>query len=653
MFRPFAAFRSSAAVCLLLAPTAPSLADTPAHWLQIKTDHFTVVTDSGDRQARHTAGQLERMHAVFAKLLPHTTDDPGSRIVVLALKDRKGFQAVEPAAYLNKGALDLAGLFFSDQDRSYILLRLDASDENHPYTTVYHEYTHYMVRHADIPVWFNEGLAQFYQNTAIFDKEVHLGQPDGNELQYLRQQKLMPLETLFSVDHNSPYYHEQNKGSVFYGESWALTHFLFLADFGKKDSRLIIYAQYLARGESSLGAAQHAFGDLKLLQSQLESYIGHGDYGALTMPFQSGVDEKSLDVQPLPTPDADAVRADVLARAGRNAEAEKLAEAVLAAAPESAVAHESMGWIKMREGDMNAARKWYSEAVALHSTSYLTYYYAGSLTMRDGNPADDNSTAADLHKAIELNPHFAPALDDLAQFDRMRNRDLDEALQMSLRAVSLDPANLNYRLNAAEIRMQRREIPAAVAVLKTTSRYAHTDEERARVKDRLEQVEKYQAQVEQAKAALAGSSTQANTSEVAMNTAAAGRNPGGPSSGQAPDTFTDTKGHLLHAEALKEPDHKLPDGPPSGPKHTVTGTLHNVGCFYPKGMMLEVDGSGKPVSLYSNDMYAIAYTAGNFTPAKELNPCRQDFDGLKARITYAGVDDPTMAGQIIAMELNK
>jgi len=32
----------------------------------------------------------------------------------------------------------------------------------------------------------------------------------------LRQNKLLPLATLFTVDHTSPYYHEENKGSIFY-----------------------------------------------------------------------------------------------------------------------------------------------------------------------------------------------------------------------------------------------------------------------------------------------------------------------------------------------------------------------------------------------------------------------------------------------------
>lgn len=612
------------------------MAESTPHWLEVKTDHFTVLTDGGERQARHTAGQLERMHDVYAKLLPNAKDDPGSRIVVLAFHDRKGFQSVEPAAYLAKNSLDLAGLFLRGDDKNYILLRLDTSGD-HPYTTVYHEYTHYMVRHVDfLPAWLNEGLAEFYQNTDIMDHDVRLGQPDSNQLLFLRQQRLLPLETLFLVDHNSPYYHEESKGNIFYAESWALTHYLFMADFGKKETRLHSYEVYLAQGEGPVTAAQHAFGDLKQLQAQLDGYINHGDYKALGMPLQNAVDEKELQVQPLPTADADAIRADVLARNGRKEEAAALLNTVLAEAPQNAEAHESMGWLKLREGDMEGARKWYGEAVALHSTSFLAYYYFGTLSMR-GAGGGDAKAGDSLREAIKLNPHFAPALDSLAQFDAMHHDSLDEAVALSLRAVEEDPRNIEYRIDASEIRVERKEFPSAISGLKATLKLAQTPEERARVQARLDQVQAYSDQVEQSEKLRAE-----GAAEMAKVPKPSG-----------PDAITDRTGKVLHPVVLAGPDHKYPDGPPTGPKHTVTGTVQSVSCFYPKGLTLQVKAAaGAPIALYVNDMFAVNYTAGNFTPSKDLNPC-QEFDGMKAKVTYASVDDPTVAGQIVAMELNK
>jgi hypothetical protein len=131
---------------LLVSANAAAGTSAP-HWFEVRSPHFTVLTNSSDnssdKDARHIAAQFERMRAVFHIVMPSASDDAGSPIIVLALKDRKSFRTVEPEAYLAKNQLDLAGLFLSAPDKNYILLRLDAEGD-HPFATVYHEYTHYM-----------------------------------------------------------------------------------------------------------------------------------------------------------------------------------------------------------------------------------------------------------------------------------------------------------------------------------------------------------------------------------------------------------------------------------------------------------------------------------------------------------------------------
>jgi hypothetical protein len=65
-------------------------------------------------------------------------------------------------------------------------------------------------------------------------------------IEELRHNKLIPLDVLFHVDASSPYYNEENKVSVFYAESWALTHYLMIGD--KHRQMLLDYASALASG---------------------------------------------------------------------------------------------------------------------------------------------------------------------------------------------------------------------------------------------------------------------------------------------------------------------------------------------------------------------------------------------------------------------
>src|SRR5271156_1707757 len=335
-------------------------------WAEGRSPNFVVLSDASEKQARHVAGQFERMRSVFHTAFPRAKVDGGSPIIVIALKDKKDFQALEPEAYLAKGQLNLAGLFLRAPDKNYVLLRLDAQGE-HPFATVYHEYTHLMLSKAEewLPLWLNEGLAEFYQNTDIQDKDVLLGQPSPDDILYLRQNSLLPLTTLFKVDHASPYYHEEQKGSIFYAESWALTHYLEVTDREKSTDRLGDYVKLVSQHQDPVTAAQSAFGDLNQLQKSLEAYIGQGSFKLFKMNSAVTFDEASLQVRPVSASEADSVRADVLVYSDRIKDAQALLDATLRDDPNNALAHESMGYLKFREGDFAAAKKWYGEAVQL------------------------------------------------------------------------------------------------------------------------------------------------------------------------------------------------------------------------------------------------------------------------------------------------
>jgi len=73
-------------------------------WLQVRTPHFVVLSNAGEKQALHVADQFERMRAVFHKRFPRAQVDAASPIIVIALKDKKDFQTLEPEAYLRSFA---------------------------------------------------------------------------------------------------------------------------------------------------------------------------------------------------------------------------------------------------------------------------------------------------------------------------------------------------------------------------------------------------------------------------------------------------------------------------------------------------------------------------------------------------------------------
>jgi tetratricopeptide (TPR) repeat protein len=604
---------------VVTAGTAIASAKTDS-WLEVGTPHFIVLSNSSERQARHVADQLEQMRSVFRKAFPGTEFDPSSPIIAIAVKDENGFRALEPEVYLAKGQATLAGLFVGGPDKNYILLRLDVAGFDRPYATVYHEYTHFVLRSQTfLPLWLVEGFAEFYETTEMKDKEVATGQASTEKLVFLKQKQLLPLATLLTVDYNSPYYHEEDKTSVFYAESWALTHYLQVKDRQDKTHRLLDYATLMSRKVDSLTAATKVFGDLKALQKSLEQYISLGYFTYFKLPSATEVDESAFKVQTVTATQADAVRAGLLVYDRRTNDARTLLDRVLKEDPDNVAGHETLGLLAFREGKMDEAEKWYGQAVKLDSQNFLVHYYYALILMRQGMSGGRAAQIeASLRAATKLNPSFAPAFDQLAAFYGMRDTNLEEAHMLGITAVQLEPSNLNFRLNVASVLMQMQRPKDSIAVLKAALKYADGPEQVSAIRGRMDSIEKSQTAHERHEEPASAQSRVQDGQEL---TAPA-------------DTPTQ------------------PDDGQHGARRTVRGTLAEVHCSRPATLNLKVTGTANPLVLRAANYYKVGFSVLNFTPSGDLNPCK-DLEGMKAKVEYfEGLNSPA-EGQIISIELTK
>lgn len=610
-------------LCAILAASSISSArDKTEPWYEVRSPHFVVITNSGDRQARHVAGQFERMRAVFHRLFPNDNIDPATPIVVIAVRDQKDFRPLEPTAYLAKGSLELGGLFLYGADKNYVLMRLDADGE-HPFAVVYHEYTHLLLRKIDrLPLWLNEGIAEFYENTEIRDKDVELGLPNPDDLRLLHQYQLLPLPVLFKVDQSSPYYHDENKGSIFYGEAWALTHYLEGKDYHDKTHHIGDYLQFIAHDEDPVTAATHAFGDLKQLQTSLEAYLRQYTLPYYKSAVATDVDEAAFQSRDLPGPQADAIRADFLAHDQRPADAKALIDRVMQQDPNNELARETLGFIAFQEHHLEEARKWYAEAVKLDSQNFLAHYYFAAISMNTGAEVDESEIEDSLRASIKLNPQFAPSYDRLAVLLTQNHKNLDEARLMALTAVQLEPDMIAYRINTANVLMRMQRPEDAIRVLQNALRLAKTPEESAMAENFLLNASEYA----QALARRSASGDDDDNSDAKVTTTTVERE--------------------ADAEKLSR-DQPLPNGP----HHTLTGVLSSVTCSR-SAMDLQFDAGGKKMALHSNNYFKIEYSVLNVDLKKDLNPC-SDLTGRRAKVEYIESDTPSGAAAIVAIEIHK
>src|SRR6185503_11757976 len=126
------------------------------------------------------------------------------------------------------------------------------------------------------------------------------GSPISSHVYLLRENKMLPLRTLFNVDEKSPYYNERDKQSVFYAESWALMHYLILGKDGQRVPQMGSFLKLMSANVPLEDAFQQAFAmSFESMEKELREYIKHDRYPVLTGRFESKVVVES-DMQAAP-----------------------------------------------------------------------------------------------------------------------------------------------------------------------------------------------------------------------------------------------------------------------------------------------------------------------------------------------------------------
>jgi tetratricopeptide (TPR) repeat protein len=640
----------------LLACEGVQAGGKPDVWLEVRSPHFLVATNGSEKQARRVADQFERMRAIFHKVFPGQRVDPAAPIIVLAAKNEKSFDLLLPQAMLAKGAARPSGLFQRGAEKNYVLLQLDAPGYN-PYHTLYHEYTHVLLSQIPValPPWLDEGLAEFYGNSIIEEKVVQLGRLDEADVQLLRESRLLPLQTLFGVTHSSPYYNENNKVSIFYAESWALVHMLMTEGLNQNRKPLSEYLNNLVLKMDPQAAAVRAFGDLKVLEKQLEAYVNGSGFKYFYAKGDTQVDDQAFTEREMTPAEADALRGDFLVYDGNYDEARTLLWRALQEDAKSAQASESMGFLELQQKHRQEAEKWFTQAIQFDSQSYLAQYYYATMRIQEAKGGEwGEEVASSLRKAIAINPDFAPAYNVLAQYYGNLGENLEEAHLLALQAVTLEPANVYYHLTTVSVLLRMKQADNAVRVCQKALAMAKEPGEMAAAQSMLASAQKYQEYLEKVKQY----NEQVEAANARQGSAPSDQSEGQPAGGelQGPPVLRrrdEAPPQLRHRDEMQEqtiPFHS--DPAQRGARDTLNGTIQDVKCSLPAVTRMTFASGGKTFELFSENFYSVVYSSLNFKPTGELHPC-QDLTGFKAQVFFYDLKGKPREGELISVQLRK
>jgi tetratricopeptide (TPR) repeat protein len=443
-------------------------------WIEIRSQNFSVVTDTGEGRGRDVALRFEQMRAVYGALMAKAKVNSPIPLQIIAFRNTKEMRQFAP---LWKGKpTEVTGLFQASADRGFIMLDMSAED---PWQVVFHEYAHQLLNgntSAEMQPWFEEGFAEYFSTIKVDGKKADVGLLSDRNMQVLRQTGLIKVADLFRVQHNSSAYNETgDRRSVFYAESWLVVHYLF-------DNRLLprmgTYFDLVINHDAPVEQAiQQTFGmSASDFDKVIARYWQGGRYLYYPIPSPTGLDSHSFTAKRMSASDAKAVLADVhLHSPDYGDKAIDEFQEILKVEPDNASALRGLGYAYLMKRDFHHSADYFTQAAAHDSSDPRVFYYSAMLAQMQygtGFVSDPEQLATmqkALEKSIALDPEFADSYNLLA-FTYMSQGSRQLAATTMRKAVLLNPRNQGYALSLAQMDLAIQQFDESLALLKQLSR---------------------------------------------------------------------------------------------------------------------------------------------------------------------------------------
>lgn len=500
-------FPLTVSLCLLVVVSQHTTVYAKDTWVSVRTTNFFMIGNASEKDIRKVGLKLEQFREVFTNLFPNMRFNTPVPTTVVVFKNDGSFAPFRPRE-------TTAGYFQPGSDVNYIALTTAVRGQQDPLNVIFHEYTHLLVENTfeSAPVWFNEGLAEYYSTFSMTDdQKVVLGSPISNHVFLLRESNMLPLRTLFEVDHKSPHYNESKKSSIFYAQSWALMHYLIIGKAGKVE-QLGKFMELLRTKAPMEQAFQKAFETpFEVMEKDLREYVKKDRYNVLKAHFERKLElDINAEARPLTEAEAQAYLGDLLLHSHRE-EAYTYLEKALKLDPNLTMAHASIGMAYFREGKVNEALASLERAVAGDSKNYLAHYYYAFILSRanadgpttTGLPLEIVTKARDhLQKAIALRPDFPESYNLLAFLNLITGQGVDESIAQMKRLLANSPGKHDHIYMLGQLYLRKEDYKMARELMAVVAKSNAEEQMRSHAEQILKQIQQYEdarARFEEAK----------------------------------------------------------------------------------------------------------------------------------------------------------
>jgi len=483
----------------------PRVLAADSGWIEVRSPHFDVITDAGDKRGHEVALRMEQMQAVFAGFLLKQELARPIPLTVIAIRGDKDYSAIAPRQAA--GVVPPPAFVMRGDDRAFLVLNLALPD---PWLSVTHDLAHLFLEgnYPTTTSWFDEGLAEYFSSIQLDNKNISIGgDPEllaerQNDLFQRTEGKAQPpkpltdfllapiwisMTDLLTMQRNGP---EGTHRTQFYAQSWMTIHYLLAQ---RKMPETGVFFDLLQNQKVPVEqAVQQAYGmaskqfeqairdyfksQKDLLAARDAARTATGQIGEIGIPqpihYASPIDPETAQYTTtrLPEPEGEILVTEMEARLPEHrAEAQATVEAFMKAPPETASEHRVLGWIAMDTQKWETAFSELGQAMDLNPRDNWARYYLVITKFREAQATNQSikglaNALLDLRVTIDWYPEFAEA-HNLLGLGRVEGGGITSAMQAEQAAIRLNPRYELYQLNLAKIYTEGKKFDQARALL--------------------------------------------------------------------------------------------------------------------------------------------------------------------------------------------
>lgn len=446
-------------------------------WRHYRSTNFELFSRNAEGDSRQLLHHLELLRKVCLERF-NFIERARVEVTVYYFRTLADFQAYSVAGRPRNDFFK--GYYLARPDRAVIALApIDGPDGAQ--RIIFHEYVHHLFRTAeqDPPVWFGEGMAELLAGMRVAGDRLEIGWPNTGRLAVLRREKLLPLETLFAVDHQSPIYRSNDHTGLFYAESWALMHYWHFGDSGLAEEAVARFLKAAGNKKSEQardlrGWFKECFGmDYAEMERRLEQYISTGSFRYGRQPLPKLEPASTYAVRAVTRDEIRVRLAELSLRVNRAALAKLVLLEAIEKNPSDPRPFESLGLEALMDRDENGARDRWEQAVLAGTTNVAIYRELGLLESRawfqqfDYNFRLSRETTERLRARLGRSIEYAP--DQSAAYEMLA----------WIEAFSEDPSIANINLVQTHFPSLQRQPRTLLALALVRARLSKPDDARA------------------------------------------------------------------------------------------------------------------------------------------------------------------------------